>query len=191
MAALNLRIVTININGLRHESNTLHDFIIRESLDVVLLQETKLPNWFTWRLTGYRVYTSPGPFLLWVVRPLFFGLPFHTPLSLFLPFNLYKLRLSASKFKIRTPLSAQCIALQQGLSRFKISLISSLFILPTFSAEILMPSTSTGTVAYVLNVEGCYNSMLLIIITTSLDLRSLLIFPTMLMVALMYWTSFS
>ena len=55
------RILTNNINGISSEHYSLHELIYREDCDIVLVQETKIPPGFRWRLPGYRIYSCPGP----------------------------------------------------------------------------------------------------------------------------------
>ena len=54
------RILTINVNGIAAGHYLLQELVYRENCDVVLVQETKIPSSFRWRLPGYRIYTSPG-----------------------------------------------------------------------------------------------------------------------------------
>ena len=56
-----LRLLTININGIHSEHLSLQEQVYREDCDLVLVQETKIPPRFRWRLPGYRIYSCPGP----------------------------------------------------------------------------------------------------------------------------------
>ena len=61
MANNSLRIVTLNINGIQSEHYTLQDFLHREDIDIILLQETKKPPWLQWNIPGYVIHHTPGP----------------------------------------------------------------------------------------------------------------------------------
>ena len=61
MAVNNLIICTLNINGIANEHYNLQEFLKRENVDILLLQETRAPQWYRWRLPGYRTYYTPGP----------------------------------------------------------------------------------------------------------------------------------
>ena len=60
MAVNNFRICTLNINGIANEHYNLQAFLHREDIDILILQEIKAPQWYRWRLPGYRTYYTPG-----------------------------------------------------------------------------------------------------------------------------------
>ena len=56
-----LKIITFNANGVYNDHATLQELIYRENIDIALVQETKIPKWFQWRIRGYKIYNTPGP----------------------------------------------------------------------------------------------------------------------------------
>ena len=61
MAVPNYRIYTVNNNYIVKEHYPLQELLIREIIDLGLLQETRKPLWFKWRIPGYHIYHTLAP----------------------------------------------------------------------------------------------------------------------------------
>ena len=55
-----LRILQWNCQGLRNKRDNLQEALVRDNLDILLLQDTRVNENFSWRLTGYSTYISPN-----------------------------------------------------------------------------------------------------------------------------------
>ena len=54
----NLRIISFNVNGLQKRFIDVQHYMLRENVDIVCLQETRVEKSFNPRLSGYKIFTK-------------------------------------------------------------------------------------------------------------------------------------